>query len=63
MYLVLKKHPLTDVVLYGSLEYFEAYATHQYWVVNCKIPFSIVKKVNQIFLQCWHGTPLKKIGL
>lgn len=63
LYLELKKNKNTAVVIYGSEEYFLAYATHQYWIVNCRVPYRVVKKVNQIFVQCWHGTPLKKIGL
>jgi len=63
MYLILKENKNTDVVIYGTNDYFRAYATSKYWIVNCRIPFRIVKKAGQIFVQCWHGTPLKKLGL
>ncbi len=63
LYSTLQEHSQTNVVLYGSTNYYLAYATHQYWIVNCRIPFCIIKKVGQVFTQCWHGTPLKRIGL
>ena len=34
----------------------------KYWVFNYKIPDYIKPKKDQIFLQCWHGTPLKRLG-
>lgn len=52
----------TNIVIYGTKEYFQAYASSQYWIVNCRIPFRVVKKENQKFVQCWHGTPLKMMG-
>jgi len=62
MYLILKENKNTNVVIYGTDEYFQAYATSKYWVVNCRIPYRVVKKTGQVFVQCWHGTPLKKLG-
>lgn len=32
------------------------------WISNCRIPFWQPKKKEQIYIQTWHGTPLKKIG-
>ena len=62
MYLILKENKNTHVVIYGTNEYFQAYATSKYWIVNCRIPYRVVKKPGQVFVQCWHGTPLKKLG-
>jgi CDP-glycerol glycerophosphotransferase len=62
LYVELQKKRNTRVVIYGSKEYFLAYAQSKYWIVNCRIPFQLVKKQGQIFIQCWHGTPLKKLG-
>ena len=58
----LESQPNTSVVIYGSKEYFRAYASAKYWFVNCRIPYRIVKKPEQVYIQCWHGTPLKKLG-
>ena len=49
-------------VKYMSLHYLYIFARAKYWVVNCKLPQYIYKKKNQIYLQTWHGTPLKKLG-
>lgn len=49
-------------VRYMHLSYFLAMASSRYWVVNCKLPNYIYKKKSQIYLQTWHGTPLKRLG-
>lgn len=51
----------TRVVKYGSKEYFESYAKAKYWVCNSEIPIYIKKRKEQIFVQTWHGTPLKRL--
>lgn len=51
----------TKVVKKGSSEYYKCYARAKYWIVNSIVKESIIKKKNQIYVQCWHGTPLKKI--
>lgn len=53
----------TTLVKFNSCEYFEALATSKYWIFNFKTPGYYCKRNEQLFLQCWHGTPLKKIGL
>ena len=50
------------VVQYLSLTYFYYMARSKYWISNCKLPSYIYKKKNQIYLQTWHGTPLKRLG-
>lgn len=52
----------TKVVQYGSNEYYKYYATAKYWITNSRIPDPISRKKNQIYVQCWHGTPLKRLG-
>ena len=63
LYEELKGKRNTKVVVYGSKDYDYEYATAGYWVVNCRLPFRLVKKKQQKYVQCWHGTPLKKLGL
>lgn len=52
----------TKIIEYFSLSYFFYLARSKYWIVNCKLPKYIVKKKKQIYLQTWHGTPLKKLA-
>ena len=55
------KNKNTIVVKTNSKEYFKCLSLSKYWIVNSLIDVSIKKKKNQIYLQCWHGTPLKKL--
>lgn len=52
----------TTVIIYGTKEYDIEYATAGYWITNCRLPFRFFKKKMQKYIQCWHGTPLKKLG-
>lgn len=54
-------HPRTHVVSYCSPEYFRAFAAATYWVVNAMLPLKIRKRPGQKMLQCWHGTPFKRL--
>ena len=61
-YKSLKKNKRTKVFKYGSKEYYKYYATSKYWVTNSRVPDTIMKKKDQVYIQCWHGTPLKRLG-
>lgn len=61
-YKFLEKNRNTKVVKKNSKEYKKYLAQAKYWVFNYKIPDYLKPKKNQIFLQCWHGTPLKRLG-
>ena len=50
------------VVEKGSKEYFDALARAKYWVTNSRSEEYVNPKPDQIYLQCWHGTPLKRLG-
>lgn len=43
--------------------YYFAYAAAGTWVCDLRLPNDIVKRDGCIFVQTWHGTPLKKLGL
>lgn len=51
----------TTLVKRGTKEYYKTYAKAKYWIVNSLVHESIVPKKKQVFVQCWHGTPLKKL--
>jgi len=56
-------HPSAlHVVLSGTEEYFEALARCRYVVFNDDMQPEFRKRDGQVYLQTWHGTPLKKIG-
>ncbi|OMC80232.1 MULTISPECIES: CDP-glycerol:glycerophosphate glycerophosphotransferase [unclassified Viridibacillus] len=44
-----------------SLAYYYHMATAKYWVSNMRQPLHLQKREGNVFLQTWHGTPLKKL--
>lgn len=54
--------PGAEIVEYFSFPYFYYMSKAKYWVINCKMPLYICKKPQQIYLQTWHGTPLKRLA-
>ena len=51
-----------EIKEYFSFSYFYYMAKAKYWVINCKMPLYIRKKPSQVYLQTWHGTPLKHLA-
>ncbi|PPA70290.1 CDP-glycerol glycerophosphotransferase family protein [Jeotgalibacillus proteolyticus] len=45
-----------------SLQWIYKMATAKYWVINARLPQWIEKPKGTVYLQTWHGTPLKKLG-
>ncbi len=63
-----KGRALTEVpgpaisVARGSEAHYRACAGARYFICNTRIPDYIDKRPGQILVQCWHGTPLKRLG-
>jgi len=49
-------------VLRGTEEYYEALARSRYLISNDDMQPPFRKRDGQVYLQTWHGTPLKRIG-
>ncbi|TSB48375.1 CDP-glycerol:glycerophosphate glycerophosphotransferase [Alkalicoccobacillus porphyridii] len=45
-----------------SLRYYYYMATSKYWIVNSRIPKYVLKREGTIYVQTWHGTPLKRLA-
>jgi len=55
-------HPMTTkVVRRLSPEYYFCLATSKYWINNQNFPHYITKRKKTVYLQTWHGTPIKKM--
>ncbi|MCR4842735.1 MAG: CDP-glycerol glycerophosphotransferase family protein [Eubacterium sp.] len=54
--------PRCKVVKYGSKEFEKEAAGCGYWVSNNRLPSSLIKRKRQVYIQTWHGTPLKRLG-
>lgn len=46
-----------------SLKWFLLMPRARVWVINTRTPLWLVKPKDTIYIQTWHGTPLKKIGI
>ena len=51
------------LVVRGSAECYEVMARSKYWIYNTRVPEYVYPKDDQVYVQCWHGTPLKRLGL
>lgn len=51
-----------NIVLYSSDEYVKLLATAKYLVNDVTFPAYFIKKEGQVYLNTWHGTPLKTLG-
>lgn len=47
----------------NSLKWLFYLATSRYWVNNIRMPKWAFKSNRTVYLQTWHGTPIKKLGL
>lgn len=57
----IKKDKRLVIVKSKSKDYFKYCSISKYWIVNSIMDEGITKKKSQIYVQCWHGTPLKKL--
>ena len=58
----LAQSPRTTLVPFGSAAFERAMAGAKYWIFNITLPEHITPRQDQVYLQCWHGTPLKRLG-
>lgn len=52
----------TIVVKKGSPDYFRYYAASRFWINNVSIPDFLIPGKHQVYIETWHGTPLKRLG-
>lgn len=52
----------TTLVKFDSEEAFRAFSAAGTWIVNSRLRDFYQPREDQKYIQCWHGTPLKKIG-
>lgn len=55
-------NPNTYVVTVNTADYERACAEAKYWVYNYRMADHIYPKDDQVYIQLWHGTPLKRLG-
>lgn len=52
----------TTVICSHGKRFEKELASAKYWFFNYKIPEHLYPSNEQVFTQCWHGTPLKRLG-
>jgi CDP-glycerol glycerophosphotransferase len=52
----------TTVVEWRSVAFLNAMSRAGYWISNNRVPVHIWPRNDQVYVQCWHGTPLKRLG-
>lgn len=57
-----KKHDV-NIAIRFSIKWLFLMTTAKYWVINSRLPLWIPKPKKTVYLQTWHGTPLKKLGI
>lgn len=50
------------IVRRSSEEYRKLLGRAKYWIFNARCPEYVLPKPEQVYVQCWHGTPLKRLG-
>lgn len=61
-YKFLEENENTIVIKHGSKKFEQYLAKAKYWITNNRAYDHLYPKKQQIYVQCWHGTPLKRLG-
>lgn len=61
-YKFLEDNKNTKVIKFGTKDYKMAVIKSKFWVSNFRMPDYIYPKKEQVYVECWHGTPLKLLG-
>ena len=54
--------PRVKTVVCNSFQYYKLLATAGYFFTDSTFPRRFIKREGQIYVNTWHGTPLKKMG-
>ncbi len=58
----LLENPRTSLVERNSREYHQAFARAKFWIYNMSVPEYMTPGEEQVYVETWHGTPLKRVG-
>lgn len=61
-YKYLEDNENTTIIKQGTKQYEQYLSKAKYWIFNYRAADYQYPKKYQVFLQCWHGTPLKRLG-
>jgi CDP-glycerol glycerophosphotransferase len=52
----------TTIVKWPSVAFLQALSEAGYWISNNRVLPYVYPRDDQVYVQCWHGTPLKRLG-
>ena len=52
----------TEIIKTYGRTYEQTLAKAKYWITNYRVLDHIYPGKDQVYVQCWHGTPLKRLG-
>lgn len=58
-----REFPELQFVTRFSLQWLTTVTRANYWVFNARMPIWLKKNKGTVYIQTWHGTPLKKLGI
>ncbi|MBQ3428607.1 MAG: CDP-glycerol glycerophosphotransferase family protein [Mogibacterium sp.] len=58
----LLKNDRTEIVKFRTMADNKALRRAKYWITNYRMLNHQYPRKGQVYLQCWHGTPLKRLG-
>lgn len=61
-YIPLLSSKRTRVVKHNSNECEKVFSNAKYWILNYRALDHLIPRSNQVYVQCWHGIPLKRLG-
>lgn len=53
--------PGLEIVIRQSRKYYKALGCSKYWFIDMTLDYDAIKRPGQIFVNTWHGTPLKML--
>jgi len=58
----LEQYSRAKTVAYNSPKFYRTLAMSKYWVTNSRVQEGLWPEKNHVYVQSWHGTPLKRLG-
>lgn len=58
-----EKYPKLNIIPRFSAKWLLVAPVAEFWVVNARMPYWLKKNAKTTYIQTWHGTPLKRLGI
>lgn len=58
-----QKYPEMIIVPRFSIKWLKVAPVAEFWILNARMPYWLKKNRRTTYVQTWHGTPLKRLGI